>query len=70
MENVKINYIGFGVQNLNTANIEDAMFHLGSKYGAQIYNAGIDNGAIKINTETNQIDVDVDQMNLLIPFFL
>ena len=66
MENVKINYIGFGVQNLNTANIEDALFHLGAKYGARIYNAGIKTGAIRINHETNQIEVDVDQMNLFI----
>jgi hypothetical protein len=76
MENVKINYITherpellirFQVttQNLDTTNIEDALFHLGAKYGARIYNAGIDIGAIKINTETNQIDVDVLEMNLL-----
>ena len=76
MENVKINYITherpellirFQVttQNLDTTNIEDALFHLGAKYGARIYNAGIDNSAIKINAETNQIDVDVLEMNLL-----
>ena len=76
MENVKINYITherpellirFQVttQNLDTTNIEDALFHLGAKYGARIYNAGIDNGAIKINAETNQIDVDVLEMNML-----
>jgi hypothetical protein len=76
MENVKINYITherpellirFQVttQNLDTTNIEDALVHLGAKYGARIYNAGIDNSAIKINTETNQIDVDVLEMNLL-----
>jgi hypothetical protein len=76
MENVKINYITYErpellipfqvtIQNLDTTNIEDALFHLGAKYGARIYNAGIDNGGIKINTETNQIDVDVLEMNLL-----
>jgi hypothetical protein len=76
MENVKINYITherpellirFQVttQNLDTTNIEDALFHLGAKYAARIYNAGIDNSAIKINAETNQIDVDVLEMNLL-----
>jgi len=76
MENVKINYITHErpellipfqvtIQNLDTPNIEDALFHLGAKYGARIYNAGIDNGGIKINTETNQIDVDVLEMNLL-----
>ena len=65
MENVKINYIGFGTHILDTTNIEDAMYHLGAKYGARIYNAGIKTGAIKINAETKQIDVDGAEMNLL-----
>jgi hypothetical protein len=65
MGNVKIKYLGFGIQNLDTTNIEDAIWHLGAKYGAIVYNAGIQVGAIKVNTETNQIEVDVAEMNLL-----
>jgi hypothetical protein len=39
MEAIKIHYMGFGVQTLHDgATIEDAVFHLGAKYGAQIYN--------------------------------
>jgi hypothetical protein len=65
MGNVQINYLGVGIQNLNTTNIEDAIWHLGAKYGAVVYNAGIQVGAIKIHPETNQIEVDVAEMNLL-----
>ena len=65
MGNVKINYLGVGIQNLNTTNIEDAIWHLGAKYGARIYNAGIQVGAIKVHLETNEIEVDVAEMNLL-----
>ena len=39
MATIKIHYLGFGVQTLHDgATIEDAVFHLGSKYGASIYN--------------------------------
>jgi hypothetical protein len=38
MNNVKINNLGFGIQTLNTTNIIDAIFHLGAKYGAIVYN--------------------------------
>ena len=69
MENIKINYIGFAIQHLHTSNIVDAIFHLGAKYGARIYNTAVDNGAIKVNTENNTIDVDVDKMNQIIESF-
>jgi hypothetical protein len=70
MENVKINYIGYGYMILDTKSIEDALFHLGSKFGVNCYNTGIDNGAIKVNTDNNTIDVDVDQMNQIVDNFL
>jgi hypothetical protein len=39
MEAIKIHYMGFGVQTLHDgATIEDAVFHLGAKYGVKIYN--------------------------------
>lgn len=39
MNSIKIHYLGFGVQTLpEGSTIEDAVFHLGSKYGITIYN--------------------------------
>lgn len=39
METIKIHYLGFAVQTMpEGATIEDAVFHLGSKFGGKIYN--------------------------------
>jgi len=66
MNNVKINNLGFGIQTLNTTNIIDAIFHLGAKYGAIVYNKGLNEGAIVVNVDENVIEVNVDQMNSII----
>jgi hypothetical protein len=47
MGNVKIKYLGFGIQNLDTTNIEDAIWHLGAKYGAIVYNAAFKSEQLK-----------------------
>ena len=62
MSNIKIHYIGFGTQTLLTDNMTDAMYHLGAKYGARLYNAGVRAGAIVLNAESGIINVDIDAM--------
>jgi len=66
MNSVKINYLGFGIQTLDTTNLVDAIYHLGAKYGAMIYNKGLNLGAIKVDQVENLIEVDVDKMNQII----
>jgi len=58
MKEVKIHYLGFGVQSLpDNSTLEDAMFHLGAKYGAELYNKGIKEKYIMIDNESNTIVV-------------
>lgn len=63
MSNIKIHYIGFGTQTLLTDNMTDAMYHLGAKYGAQLYNAGFEAKAIVFIHGTGIVKVNVDTMN-------
>lgn len=56
MESIKIHYLGFGVQTLHDgATIQDAIFHLGAKYGAQAYNKGIRTKNIRVYESKNLI---------------
>jgi len=56
MATVKIHYLGFSVQELHDgATILDAIFHLGAKYGAAVYNAAKEQGLITIDEESNTI---------------
>lgn len=60
---IKIHYLGFGVQTLPDAKtVQDAIWHLGAKYGAQLYNAGIKSGAIVLIPESGVIKVNIDAM--------
>lgn len=70
MESIKIHYLGFGVQTLHDgATIQDAIFHLGAKYGAQAYNKGIRCKAIRIYEKKNLILVrpEISQIYESIP---
>lgn len=56
MKTVRIHYLGFGVQELHDgATIQDAIFHLGAKYGAIAYNKGLKRRAIRIYESENLI---------------
>ena len=58
MKAAKIHYLGFGVQELHDGStITDAMYHLGAKYGAQLYNQGIKEKYIVVDEESNTIVV-------------
>lgn len=58
MSTVKIHYLGFGVQSFpDNSTLEDAMFHLGAKYGAELYNKGIKEKYIVVDKESNTIVV-------------
>ena len=58
MSAVKIHYLGFGVQELyDGATLMDAMFHLGAKYGAELYNKGIKEKYIVVDETSNTIVV-------------
>ena len=65
MQNYKIHYLGFGIQYLQEEDILSAMFHLGAKYGARLYNRGLLKGAIKISTEDKTITVDPEMMTAI-----
>ena len=58
MKTVKIHYLGFGVQELyDGATLTDAMYHLGAKYGSQLYNQGVKEKYIVVDEESNTIVV-------------
>ncbi len=58
MGTVKIHYLGFGVQELHTsATLNDAIWHLGAKYGGIVYNEAIKNKIITIDEVNNTIVV-------------
>ena len=63
---IKIHYLGFGVQTIPWANtLHDVMWHLGAKYGVQLYNAGVEAKAIVFIHEDAIVKVNVDVMNAL-----
>ena len=56
METVKIHYLGTGVKELQSgATLIDAIYHLGAKYGAVVYNAAIRAKLIRIYETRNLI---------------
>jgi hypothetical protein len=58
MKTVKIHYLGFGVQELpDNSTLEDAMFYLEAKYGAELYNKGVKEKCIIVDEESNTIVV-------------
>ena len=66
METIKIHYLGKGVHELHKgATLKDAIYSLGAKYGAQLYNKGIQTKAIRILEDDNTILIRVNQMDQL-----
>ena len=63
MENYKIHYLGFGIQNMETEHLLNVVWHLGAKYGAKLYNKGVKEGAIKLIPEDKTVKINVDMMN-------
>ena len=56
METVQIHYLGFSIQELHSgATITDAIYHLGAKYGAVVYNEAKAQGLITIDEESNTV---------------
>lgn len=55
----KIHYVGEEtIQELHVgASMEDAMYHLGAKYGGEEYNRKVKNGEITFDEENNIVEV-------------